>query len=225
MKDLRWTVLAVVLGIAACSKQESVDPAVATSAPASPAPEAGAPAEKAPAELSYEERQRAEKQGRLDYATMEDQYLNDPKGQWAASATASSTFGQSRDSISDSSRPQNVVGKVDSKSWTNDQQDVGFDWLEVTFARPVNATELRVVFEDDDGVEAINKLELQDVGGSWHTVWSGLSDVNGDERGSRTWFVRKFDKTTYQVKAAKVTIANNVQSGYKVINAVQLVGE
>ena len=226
MKDLRrWTVMVVVLGgLVACSKQDPGEPAAA-SAPAGTVAEQSAPAPKDPADMSAEERERAEKQGKLDYATMEDQYLNDPKGQWASAATASSTFGQGSGNISDSNRPQNVVGSVDGKRWTNDQQDVGFDWLEVTFARPVNATELRVVFEDDQGVEAVSKVELQDTAGAWHTVWSGLSDVKGDERGARTWFVRKFDKTAYQAKAAKITIANNVQNSYKVIDAVQLVGE
>jgi hypothetical protein len=37
--------------------------------------------------------------------------------------------------------------------------------------------------------------------------------------------VRKFDKTKTPTKAVKITIANNVQSGYKVVDAVQLVGE
>jgi hypothetical protein len=46
-----------------------------------------------------------------------------------------------------------------------------------------------------------------------------------DPRGSRTWFVRKFDKTSYAASAAKITIANNVQRGYKVVDAVQLVGD
>ena len=46
-----------------------------------------------------------------------------------------------------------------------------------------------------------------------------------DKRGSRTWFVRTFPQTTYKVKAVKYTIANNVQRGYKVVDAAQLIGE
>ena len=82
-----------------------------------------------------------------------------------------------------------------------------------------------MVFPSGDGVEAVSKIELQDTQGNWNTVWSGLSDVQVDRRGNRTWFVNKFAKTAYQAKAVKITIANNVQRGYKVVDAVQLIGE
>jgi hypothetical protein len=49
--------------------------------------------------------------------------------------------------------------------------------------------------------------------------------VKADNRGSRTWFVRKFEKTAYPVNAVKITIANDVQRGYKVVDAVQLIGD
>jgi hypothetical protein len=41
----------------------------------------------------------------------------------------------------------------------------------------------------------------------------------------RTCFVRTFEKTAYPVNAVKITIANNVQRGYKVVDAVQLLGQ
>ncbi|MDO9177611.1 MAG: hypothetical protein Q7U16_04680, partial [Agitococcus sp.] len=75
------------------------------------------------------------------------------------------------------------------------------------------------------GVEAINKVELQDTTGKWNTVWSGISEVKQDKRGARTWFVRSFEKTAYKVTGVKLSIANNVERGYKVIDAVQLIGD
>ena len=75
------------------------------------------------------------------------------------------------------------------------------------------------------GVEAINKVELQDTDGKWNTVWEGVSDVKKDDRGNRTWFVKTFTKTAYKAKGVKVTYANNLQHDYKVIDAVQLVGD
>ena len=75
------------------------------------------------------------------------------------------------------------------------------------------------------GVEAVNKVELQDTDGKWNTVWEGVSDVKKDDRGNRTWFVKTFNKTAYKAKAVKVTYANNLQHDYKVIDAVQLVGD
>ena len=44
-------------------------------------------------------------------------------------------------------------------------------------------------------------------------------------RGGRTWLVKTFPKTATKVKAVKLTFANNVSSGYKEVDAVQLVGQ
>jgi len=223
MKQL--TALAIAfssIALVSCGKKAAAPPPAPVAAAPAPAP---APAA-APADDGYEQRQRQKKQAQLDYATMEDQYINDPRGQWATEAKASSTFGDDHGKQPGASNlPANAVGPVDGRSWTNNHQDIGFDWLETTFAKPVSATEVRIVFPNGEGVEAVNKLELQDTDGKWTTVWSGLSDMKRDGRGSRTWFVRSFDKTTYKVKAVKFTIANNVQNSYKVVDAVQLVGD
>lgn len=206
----------------AAAPAESV--AATTSAPTT-APAATPAASADPADSTDAQRETAKKQGLMDYASMEDRYINDATAQWAASAVASSTFGdEDGKEPAASNLAANVVGPVDDKSWSNNKQDIGFDWLEATFAKPVSATEVRVVFAGGDGVEAVSKIELQDTAGKWNTVWSGLSDVKRDGRGRRTWFVRTFAPTTYKVKAMKVTIANNVERGYKVVDAVQLVG-
>jgi hypothetical protein len=102
---------------------------------------------------------------------------------------------------------------------------MGFDWVEASFDKPVHATEFRSVFHHGKGVEAVSKLELKDTDGKWYTVWSGISTDKRDERGERTWLVRKFPATAYAVKGAKLTIANNLESGYKEMDAVQLVGK
>lgn len=212
------TLLLSSLALTSCGKK----PQEAATAPASaPAPVAQTPPA---AEPSAEQTERAAKMALLEYGAMEDRYLNDARAQWAASAKASSTFGdEDGRTPSEVSLAKNAVGPVDGKTWTNNHQDIGFDWLEVGFDKPVSATEVRAVFTD--GVESINKVELQDTDGKWVTVWSGLSEVARDERGSRTWFVRSFEKTAYQVKAVKLTLANNVARGYKEVDAVQLVGE
>jgi hypothetical protein len=212
----------LALTLAACGKK-SEEPAAADTAPPPPAE---APPETPPtAEQSQDDAERAQKQALLDYATMEDAFINDAHAQWANAATASSTFGDDRGEPAKSNLAANVIGAVDGESWTNNKLDVGMDWLEARFAKPVAATEVRVVFQGGAGAEAVSKLELQDPQGKWNTVWSGLSDAKVDRRGNRTWFVRKLEKTAYPVNAVKITIANNVQNGYKVVDAVQLVGE
>lgn len=212
-------IVSLVVALAACQKQApeaKCPPAMATDASASPP---AATAEAAPVDPKL-----AEKKAALDYATMEDSFLNDPKGQWANAATASSTFGETGSSgASDVNKPKNMIGKPDDKEWTNDHQDMGFDTIEASFDKPVHATEVRVVFRD--GVAAVSKLELKGADGAYTAVWSGLNEDPEERRGPREWFVRKFDKTANPVVGVKVTLANTVDHSYKVVDAVQLVGE
>ena len=217
-------VLAIVAVLASCQKKADEAPVASgdTSAPSTSQP-TSEPAQPA-AEPTEADRERAEKQALLDYATLEDTYLNDPKGQWAKTATASSTFGESGGSGPSSvNSPDNLVGKPDGQSWTNDHQDMGFDHIEATFEKPVHATEVRVVFTD--GVEAVSKVEVRGVDGAYTTVWSGINEDPVNEQQPRKWFVRKFDKTAQPVHGVKITLANSVDRGYKVADAVQLVGE
>jgi hypothetical protein len=218
--------VAAALALTACGKKPVEQNAGASAPAVAAAPAAAAPVAAptvAPGEISPEARELARKQGLLDFGVMEDKYINDPRGQWAASATASSAYGEENKSEQNVSTM--VTGKVDGKTWTNNTQSIGFDWLNLGYEKPVSATEVRVVFQSGEGVEAVNKIELIGTDGAARTVWTGISDVKRDERGGRTWFVRKFNASPYKVKGVKVTIANNLQSGYKVIDAVQLVGE
>lgn len=176
--------LSCLLALAACNKKPSEE-AVATATPA----EATAPA----AEPTAEERERAEKEAKLAYSMMEDQYINDTKAQWATSAKASSTFGEKGDSMPktpEESRAWKATGKPDGYEWSQLNHDTGMDWLELGFATPVQATAVRAVFISSEAVESIAKVELIDVSGATIPVWSGLSDVKPDQRGDRTWFVR-----------------------------------
>jgi hypothetical protein len=217
--------LAGCVAVSACKKKEAPveasAPALAhtTAAPAGPA---SAPSE----DEEHAARETADKQKRLDYATMEDQYINDPHGQWASEAKATSTFGDDGGKTpSDVNLAKNMVGAPDGHTWTNNKIDMGFDSFEGSFAKPVTATEVRIVFEGGKGVEGMTKLELEDTDGKWNTVWSGISDVKRDERGERTWFVKKFPATPYKVKAVRGTIANNVDRAYKTVDAIELVGD
>ncbi len=223
----RLALLLAPLVLVACKKTEVVPatPAVVTApvpAPAAaPAPAVpAAPAD--PARQTPEEKERAERQAKLDYATTENNYLTDARGQWAATALASSTFGDpkpEKDRIADL-----MLGAPDGKYWRSNGNDIGFDWAQVGYARPVNATEVRLAILGSQ-VGMINKLELEDTDGKWHTVWEGLSDLERDRRGDRTWFVKTFPKTEYKVKSVKYTIANNVARGWKEFDAAQLVGD
>ncbi|SDF95439.1 MULTISPECIES: hypothetical protein [unclassified Duganella] len=223
------TVAAMLLAalLTACHKKEKTEEAVPVAAPVpaqatAPVPAADTP----PAEQTPEQREQARKKSQLEYGVMEDKYINDARAQWATQAKASSVFGGAdKRKPGDSNTPERATGPADGNSWTNENIDKGFDWLELEYATPVNATEVRVVIDSGQGVEAINKVELQDTDGKWSTVWEGVNDVKRDYRGNRTWFVRSFDKTANKIKAVKLTYANNLQHDYKVVDAVQLVGD
>lgn len=221
MKNMsRLALLLAPLVLVACSKKEETAPAPAVVVAPAAAPAAPA----APVEKSADQAETDERQQKLDYGIMEDKYINDARGQWATGASASSTYGDPKPSDSNLA-PNALPGPPDEKYWINKSQDVGFEWAEFTYDKPVQASEVRLVINDGNGVEAISKVELQDTEGKWNTVWTGLSDVKRDRRGNRTWFVRTFEKTPYKVKAVKYTIANNVERGYKYFDAAQLVGD
>ena len=217
--------VAMSLALVSC-KQVETNPTgdVAPAPTTAPAPAS----ESAIVELGEQERIRSEQQSKLDYATMEDGYLNDPKGQWASTAKASSAFGDANTAPADSqssNTPWQATGTPNGNNWNNNSQDIGFDWIELGYSNPVNATEVRVVTVSNEAVESINKIELIDTEGTAHAIWSGLSETKQDERGARTWITRKFDATPYQVNSVKLTFANNVANGYKQVDAVQLIGE
>ncbi|MBC3873787.1 hypothetical protein [Undibacterium flavidum] len=211
---------------AAAATEQAASTATTSTAKSNESAKASAADSASSAEPTEQQAELAKKKALMEYATMEDRYINDSKGQWANGAKASTTFGDDNSSGPSSvNAVANVKGGVDGKTWTNNNQDIGFDWLETTYEKPVSATDVRVVFENGAGVEAINKISIQSTDGKWNTVWDGISDQKRDQRGNRTWFVRSFDRTSYKVKAVKISIANNMERGYKVIDAVQLVGD
>jgi hypothetical protein len=245
LRALHWTVItaACVLALAGCKKKPTEADTTATGTP----PAATSPAAPTttdtttapttatttatttapePAEQTTEQRQAAEKKAKLEYATMEDGFLNDPRAQWATSARASSSFNEKQppEDVKES-RAWRATGRTDGRTWSQSEQDIGMDWLEVGFDKPVQATAVRAVFTGGDAVQAITKVELIDESGAAQVVWSGLSEDKQDKRGERTWLVKTFPKTAGKVKAVKLTFANNVSSGYKEVDAVQLVGE
>jgi glucose/arabinose dehydrogenase len=227
-RQLVSSLILSVFALAACHKKPASPAAEAPAPAAAPAPAPSPAAAPAPPAAAAQDSEKAEKQAKLDYAMMEDSFLNDPKGQWAASAKASSSFGEKPEAPPETPEKGGawkLTDKPDGDIWNNNNQDIGFDWIELRYGKPVHATEIRAAFTGDESVESVTKVELLDADGKATTVWSGVSDQKEDRRGRRTWFVRKFEKTAQPVVAVKLTFANNVSPGYKEVDAVQLVGE
>jgi hypothetical protein len=227
---LALAVLCTVL--VACGKKAEVPEPTEGNHAASNAPAAEAsapvtentPATDAAVDESVEAQERARKQAVLDYATMENNYITDVNGQWATSGKASASYAENSDGGGVGfGSPNAAAGPPDSTAWTPKQNQIGIDWLEVSFAKPVAATELRMVLSD--GVGSVSKIEVIDTDGKAHEAWSGVDEMQPDPRGGRTWYVTPLKPAPYKVSGARYSFAHALNTSAKYVDAVQLVGE
>jgi hypothetical protein len=194
----------------------TVAPAAAASAPnAAPAASAAAAAEASSPET-------IRKRALIEWALKQDEIKNDPHGQWAVEAKASSSYndaqGTAHYSASQATGAPDVEAYGDNPSaWMPKTPNGGIEWLELRYAKPVHATAVRL--RESCGSGAVIKVEVFDEQGAAHTVWSGV-----DPTKDLNYFTIEFPRTPYKASRLKVTLATNTVSGYKEIDAVQLVG-
>jgi hypothetical protein len=102
-------------------------------------------------------------------------------------------------------------------AWASAQADMGEQWLEVAFANPVKASQVRIFEVCSAGaVVAIHAIEPS---GTSHVVWSG-----DDPLGSPGVFEAGFPLTAYLVKRVRIVLDTNRTKGWNEIDAVELVG-
>lgn len=191
-----------------------------------PAAQATPPADSPPA-APPEDPELAAKRKAVQTALAEQAILEEPKGQWATTASASSRYNDVADGGVYS--PQQATGRPDiehagdnANAWAPRTSDSGIEWLQLGFGKPVHATEVRV--RQNAGPGAIIKIELIDDQGGRHTVFDGV-DQTKYESGAIGWFKQTFEKTPYLVVATRVTLATNSVPGWNEIDAVQLIGD
>lgn len=230
--------LALVLTIGACGKkpEEPVAPPAAQTPPAeaAPQPSPAAPTEAAPATAAPAPSEAPtvtdEKAAAIQAALAEEEIVSDPRGQWAVSATASSTYGGDKSPESKTAySPFMATGAPNverygdnGNSWASETADKGIEWLELKFDKPVHATELRIRQSYSPG--AIIKLELIDDSGARHAVWQSV-DSQQYAPNTIAWFKTPIEKTPYVVTGARITLATNAVPGWNEIDAVQLLGD
>ena len=95
------------------------------------------------------------------------------------------------------------------------------DWLELTFAKPVQAVEVRVRQNDAPG--AITKIEAIESNGTIHLWWEGVDPYQRTAVREIVWFAVRVPKTSYLVARIKLTLNLASGPGYKEVDAVQLV--
>ncbi len=158
-----------------------------------------------------------------EWAMKQDQIKNDSNGQWAVSATASSTYDDAKEIERWAANQVTGAPNVekygdDGNAWAPKTEDAGMEWLDVTFANPVNATEVRI--RESCGSGTIIRIDLFDEQGVSHTVWAGV-----DPTTELNYLMITFPRTTYKTNRIKITLATNVVQGWNEIDAIQLVGK
>ena len=212
--------LVLILSIFGCTKktEPSTDNAPATNAPAPAAPAANTPA----ASTENPAAEAAAKAAAAEWAMKQDEIKNDPNGEWAISATASSTYNDAKGMESYSANQATGAPNVakyadDGMAWTSKTADGGIEWLDLKYPKPVHASEVRV--RESCGSGAVIKVEIFDEQGAAHVVWQG-----NDPTKELNYLMVNVPKTTYKTDRVKVTLATNVVEGWNEIDAVQLVG-
>jgi hypothetical protein len=210
----------------------TASPAPAVPAAAAPAP-AGATTTVAPAAAPAGSEaansaagSSAETTARLagvDWALRQDAIKNDPDGQWSVKATSSTSYNNAEGDAGYSAMQATGAPNVDryaddGKAWAPSTEDAGIEWLDLTYAKPVHATAVRV--RESCGSGAVIRLELYDEQGTAHQIWQGL-----DPTKELNYLEVNFPRTAFKTSRVKVTLATNTIPGWNEIDAVQLVGK
>lgn len=217
--------LALALIGSGCKKEHATQESASATKPAAQPAVATTPATSAPVAAPDTSAQNAETTAKLEgaaWALKQDEIKNDPKGQWAVLATASSTYNDAKDMENWSANQATGAPNVDKygddpHAWASKTPDAGIEWLDLKYAKPVHAEEVRV--RESCGSGAVIKIEVFDEQGAAHTVWSGA-----DPTKDLNYLIVKFPKTTFKTDRVKVTLATNIVPGWNEIDAVQLVG-
>lgn len=151
--------------------------------------------------------------------------IADPTGQWAVMAMASSQYGPSKYAPAQATGAPNIslgMAGDNPEAWCPLNKNNGTEWLEVTFAKPVHATEVRVRQNNAPG--AIARIEAIEPDGTAHVWWEGVDPYKQPAIREIVWFAVHVPQTAYLVAKVRITLNLATVSGWKQIDAVQLVG-
>jgi hypothetical protein len=220
---LCYCAFALVISVAGCKKEEPKSMSATSSAP-TPTEKSQPPSSTATSSASDagNSAETTAKLAGVAWALKQDEIKNDPKGQWAIQATASSTYNDAQGTANWSANQATGAPNVDKyaddgKAWTSKTPDGGIEWLDLKYPKPVHAEEVRV--RESFGSGAVIKVEIFDEQGAPHTVWAG-----NDPTTDLNYLMVKFPKTAFKTDRVKITLATNVVPGWNEIDAVQLIG-
>jgi len=149
--------------------------------------------------------------------------LADTNGQWAVSATASTTYndatGDASWSAQQTTGAPNVTKYADSVyAWAPKEKNKGTVTLELTYADPVYATNVRIF--ENLGSGAATKVELKDIDGVYHEVWTGTDPTKG-----LNYLQVNLSQRSYKSNTVRITLdTTKSPEEWVEVDAVQLVG-
>lgn len=149
--------------------------------------------------------------------------LADTNGQWAVSATASTTYndatGDASWSAQQATGAPNVTKYADSAyAWAPKEKNKGIVTLELTYADPVYATNVRIF--ENLGSGATTKVELKDIDGVYHEAWTGTDPTEG-----LNYLQVNLSQRSYKSNTVRITLDTTKSPAEWVeVDAVQLVG-
>jgi hypothetical protein len=140
----------------------------------------------------------------------------DAAGPWAVSATASSEYTPGDWSAMQAAGAPDVPDCLDSTlAWTPSSESGDPEWLEVRFG---TAQHVRgIVVHETSLFGFVHQVDLIDIDGLYHTVWSGA-----DGASCETPFWANWSITAYLVVGARI---HTEIEGYEEIDAVELHGD
>jgi hypothetical protein len=138
--------------------------------------------------------------------------------QWAASATASTEYTSTDWSAAQAAGQPSIYRCADEvTAWASAEPD-GVDWLELRYPESVRPTEIRI--HENWGVSSIVSVEVRDVAGTYHTVYSAQP---GRFVCPRTLYV-PVTGVTVLVNAVRINVDQRLVRDWNEIDAVLLIG-
>jgi hypothetical protein len=141
-------------------------------------------------------------------------------GQWAVDAVASSEYAESSYTALEATGAPNVAVPADNPlAWTGAEADSGVDTLELSYEYMVTPTGVRIYESFNPG--AVTMVEAYDADtDEWSVLWEG--EALTDE--AMRVFSPALDSVNFLTNRIRLTVQNDLVSGWNEIDAVQLFG-
>ncbi len=138
--------------------------------------------------------------------------------QWAVDAEASSSYGKPGWSALRATGARQVETCTDDpRAWASARGN-GLAWLELSYAEPVYATEVRI--HQNLGRGAISRVVLIDGNGGEHLVWEGTDSADVCPGVLSV----SLPRTDYRVEGVRVELDESRTGFWNQIDAVELIG-